>query len=135
MRRLTLATLTAVLLLAGCSSGDGSDGSGGSDGADAGSGPTAASPSSATASPPDAAAPACGEVWQASRTLPADYTTCLEDGEAVAPDATECTDGSSLIVHRDQFYAITGHKIVEPDEAPLQDTDAFGEAYASCTGE
>lgn len=130
MRRLTLATVIAILLLAGCSSGGGSDGS-----ADPyatappqGSEPTSASPQ---ASP----APECDDVWQAGKTLPEDYTTCIEDGESVEPDALACTDGSSLMVHRDSLYAVTGGTIAEPDVAPLQDTEEFGEAYATCTGE
>lgn len=132
MRRLTLATVTAILLLAGCSSGDGSDGAGDSD-SDATAAPQ--SSGSTSASPQVPSDPECDEVWKAGKTLPEDYTTCVEDGEPVEPDAVACTDGSSLVVHRDSLYAVTGGTIVEPDVAPLQDTEEFGEAYTTCTGE
>lgn len=130
MRRLTLATVATVLLLAGCTSGEGSD-----DTAAAPAPDTSGSPTTATSTPKDEPAPECDEVWKAGNKLPADYTTCLEDGQTAASDVVPCVDGSSLVVHLDTFYGITGHKISEPDVAPLQDTDEFGEAYATCTGE
>ncbi len=131
MRRLTLATVTAVLLLAGCSSGNSSADD---DTADTPT-PERSARTSATASPQDPSAPRCEEIWKAGETLSKDYTACVEDGTAVSPDAVACTDGRSLIVHRDTFYAITGSEIVEPEIAPLQDTDEFGKAYGKCTGE
>ena len=135
MRRLLITTASALLLLAGCTSDAEPDGSDGSGGAAPETSSPAAGSSSATPAPPGAAAPDCDDVWQAGKTLPRDYTTCLDGGEPSTPDVVACTDGSSLVVHLDTFYAITGRRVVEPDVAPLQDTDQFGEVYAACTGE
>jgi hypothetical protein len=135
MRRLMLVTTTAVLLLGGCSSGgdsDTSDGaSGGGDPAPTSSTPTASG--SATSDTPSG--PDCDDVWRAGEVLPEGYTTCVADGSEATQDVVECTDGSSLVVYLDSFYAVTGQEIVEPDVAPLQDTDEFGAAYSACTGE
>ena len=140
MRRLTLAIVTSVLLLGGCTSGsdsdgpsgaDASNGSGGSDGSS-----DAADPAPSASKTPDVpTGPECDTVWKAGAVLPADYATCVSDGEAGVQDITPCQDGTSLIVYLDRFYAVTGQKIVEPDDAPLQDTDEFGAVYAACTGE
>jgi hypothetical protein len=137
MRRLTLATVTAVLLLAGCTSGSDSGGDQDEPGA---AGPTssgeATDPAPSAEKTSDAPpAPDCDAVWQAGAVLPDDYTSCTVDGEAAVQDVTGCTDGTSLVVYLDSFYAITGEKIVEPDVAPLQDTEEFGAAYSTCTGE
>lgn len=129
MRRLSFATVTAVLLLAGCTAGEGSDGTKAAPTPDE-VGSTTVTPSTSSAPAPD-----CDEVWRAGATLPARYTTCLDDGQVTSPDSTACTDGNSLVVHLDTFYAVTGQKIAEPDVAPLQDTDEFGQAYETCTGE
>lgn len=131
MRRLTLLTATVLLLLAGCTSGDGPDET------DAPSTATSETPGSTSGAPaPQATAePDCADIWKAGETLPDDYTNCLDGGEPAEPDVVACTDGGSLVVHLDTFYAVTGGTIVEPDVAPLQDTDEFGEAYATCTGE
>ncbi len=57
-------------------------------------------------------------------------------GGTVGPqDAVTCLDGTSLIVFDDRFWAVTGQQVVEPDDAPLQDTDEYGAAYVTCTGE
>lgn len=137
MRRLTLILASAVLLLAGCTSGSDSDG--GSDGGTGGGGGGVADPTPSTsAASPTAGAvsgPDCDAVWKAGAVLPADYGSCVADGEEAVQDVTACTDGTSLVVYLDSFYAITGQKIVEPEIAPLQDTDEFGAAYSSCTGE
>ncbi|MET0931801.1 MAG: hypothetical protein ABWX74_19945 [Aeromicrobium sp.] len=127
MRRITLATVTALLILGGCSSGGDSDGPATSD-------DRASTPSASTdvPAPPE---PDCDTVWRAGETLPADYSSCVSDGAAGPQDVTECLDGSSLVVYLDSFYAVTGGEIVEPDVAPLQDTDEFGAAYSTCTGE
>jgi len=139
MRRLTLATVTTVLLLAGCTSGADSDGGPTGGGADSDGGPAAtgsATPAPSEPTTPEAAAaPDCDEVWTAGAVLPADYTSCVTDGEEAVQDVTACTDGTSLVVYLDTFYAITGDTIVEPAVAPLQDTDEFGAAYSACTGE
>ncbi|MET0449861.1 MAG: hypothetical protein ABW004_15715 [Aeromicrobium sp.] len=130
MRRIMLATVTALLLLAGCSSG------GDSDGSTASNEPSSTVSPSATADTPTAASgPDCDDVWRAGQVLPADYTSCLDGGAAGTQDVTECTDGTSLVVYLDSFYAVTGEKIIEPDVAPLQDTEEFGAAYSACTGE
>jgi hypothetical protein len=131
MRRLLLVTATAtVLLLAGCTGGDGSEPGaqpGSTDGSDA---------ATSEAPTPDApAGPDCDAIWQAGSTLPADYTSCVADGEDATQDVVACLDGSSLVVYLDSFYAVTGQEIVKPDVAPLQDTDEFGAAYSACTGE
>ncbi|MET1038641.1 MAG: hypothetical protein ABW075_10215 [Aeromicrobium sp.] len=131
MRRLTLLTATAVLLLlAGCSSdGDAADSSGTDETA------TAPSASGASKTPDAPSGPDCDEVWRAGQVLPDTYTSCIADGEEATQDVVECTDGSSLVVYLDTFYAVTGQEIVEPDVAPLQDTEEFGAAYSTCTGE
>lgn len=131
MRRLVFATVTALLLLSGCSSGENSDGA--SDGTADSQEPSESATPAETSEPPSG--PDCDAVWQAGEVLPADYTSCVSDGAEGTQDVTECTDGSSLVVYLDSFYAITGQKIVEPDVAPLQDTDEFGAAYSACTGE
>lgn len=137
MRRFTLATVTALILLAGCTSGGESDGPSGGES-------TGESTGSAASDEPSASAPAtteaptgpdCDTVWQAGQVLPADYTSCVTDGVPGTQDVTECTDGSSLIVYLDSQYAVTGGEIVEPDVAPLQDTEEFGAVYSACTGE
>lgn len=135
MRRLTLATLTTVLLLAGCTSGSDSDGPDETDASSSSDSPAATDSTAKTPDSPGEAEPDCDTVWKAGHILPGGYTSCLDDGESVKPDVTACKDGSSLIVHLDSFYAVTGKKIVEPDVAPLQDTDEFGSVYESCTGE
>jgi hypothetical protein len=130
MPRLTLVTATALLMLAGCSSGDGSDES-----ASEPEATTTASSASPSASPDAPSGPSCDDVWRAGELLPADYTSCAADGETAEQEVTDCLDGSSLVVYLDSFYAITGQEIVEPDVAPLQDTEEFGAAYSACTGE
>ncbi len=132
MLRLAFAAAFVLLLpLAGCSSG------GESDGADLDSFPdpetTTTSAPSATAAPADA--PACASVWVPGQTLPAGYTTCLADGGSAPQDVMDCLDDTSLIVFDDRLYAVTGQEIVEPADAPLQDTDEFGSVYVACTGE
>lgn len=130
MRRLTLVTVSAVLLLTGCSSSSESDGGE----LDAFPDPeTTTSPTqSATPDPGD---PECAAVWVAGQTLPGDYTSCRADGEAPSQDVVDCQDGTSLVVFDDRSFAVTGQEIVEPADAPLQDTDEYGAAYTTCTGE
>ena len=143
MRRLTLAIVTTVLLLAGCTSGSDSEGANASDGSNGSGGSADSSDSSGGADPAPSASktpdvptgPECDTVWKAGAVLPADYATCVSDGEAGVQDVTPCQDGTSLIVYLDRFYAVTGQKIVEPDDAPLQDTDEFSAVYTACTGE
>jgi hypothetical protein len=132
MRRL-LPVLLATLLLAGCSGSSGSSGSGsagaGSDGGDGGT----TSATSGTPAPPSA--PECDSIWKAGRTLPADYAGCAEDGANGTEETVECKDGTRLVAYDDTFYARTGGRIVEPELAPMQDTDEFSAAYADCTGD
>lgn len=132
MHLLTLATATALLLVGGCTSGGSSDDAAGGSAGTPGGSPAAPTPSASASKPAGAE---CDAIWQAGKTLPADYTSCVTDGATGAQDVTKCTDGSSLIVFRDAFYAVTGRKIVAPDVAPLQDTEEFGAAYAACIGE
>jgi hypothetical protein len=140
MRRLTLAIVTTVLLLAGCTSGSDSEGAIPSDGAASSDGSSGSSdaddPAPSESTTPDVpTGPDCDAVWKAGAVLPADYGTCVSDGEAGVQDVTPCKDGTSLVVYLDSFYAVTGQKIVEPEVAPLQDTDEFGATYSACTGE
>jgi hypothetical protein len=133
MRRLLLVTATAtVLLLTGCT-GDSDSEPGSPDDSEPATSASPTSPTSATSDAP--AGPDCDAIWQAGSTLPADYTTCVADGEEATQDVVECTDGSKLVVYLDSFYAVTGQEIVEPDVAPLQDTEEFGAVYSACTGE
>lgn len=78
--------------------------------------------------------PACGDIWQADATLPADYAGCALDGETRLEQSTKCKDDTHLIVHDEQFYAVTGEKVIEPKAAPLEDSPAFGKAFVACTG-
>lgn len=123
MRRLALVTLT-VLLLTGCN-GNGSDGD-----------PKGGDKGTATASTtPGPSGPTCADIWKAGATLPADYTTCVDDGAAARQDVEECLDGTKLVVFMDQMYALTGGKILAPKAQPFQDSEEFGTVYSECTGE
>ena len=129
MRRISLMTATAALLLAGCTSGS-----------DTGSDDAAPSPGGVTASQPSAQpssevppGPTCDDIWVAGQTLPDDYDTCTVDGDVGSQDVVPCDDGSKLVTFNDAFYAVTGGEIREPAEAPLQDTDSYGDAYSACT--
>lgn len=130
MRRLSFVTASAVLMLAGCSS------SSESGGADLDTFPDPETTTSSTPSaPPDPTDPTCATVWRAGQTLPDDYTSCRADGETAPQDVVDCLDGTSLIVFDDRFWAVTGQVVVEPADAPLQDTDEYGAAFVTCTGE
>lgn len=129
MSRLALLTAAAVLLLAGCTSSS----DGGSDGT-AGKGAEASSTPSATTTPAPTG-PDCADVWQDGEKLPDDYTQCL-DGKAYGmQDVTQCEDGSQLVAYADEFFAVTGGPITKVEVAPMQDTEEFGTAFATCTGE
>lgn len=78
--------------------------------------------------------PDCGDIWKADAMLPTDYAGCAIGGETKLEQSTKCKDGTALIVHDEQFYAITGHKIVEPRIAPLEDSAAYGKVFSACTG-
>lgn len=128
MPRLAIVTVTALLVLAGCTSSDGKgdgDGGGGDDSAKPSATKTTAAPKG----------PDCAEVWKNGATLPEDYTKCVEDGAYGLQDVTECQDGTKLVAYADAYFAVTGGKISQPDVAPMQDTEEFGTVYAACTGE
>ena len=127
MPRLAILTLTALLLLAGCTSSD--DKGKGGDGKDSAK-PSATKKTTAAPTGPD-----CADVWKAGATLPEDYTQCVEDGAYGTQDVTECQDGTKLVAYADMYYAVTGGRITKPDVAPMQDTEEYGQAYATCTGE
>jgi hypothetical protein len=123
MPRLAILTVTAVLLLAGCtSSGDKGD-------AKDSSKPSA---TKTTAAP---TGPACAGIWKDGATLPKDYTKCVDNGAYGVQDVTECEDGTKLVAFSDTYFAVTGGPINKPKVAPMQDTPEYGKAYASCTGE
>lgn len=126
MRRLALVTLTA-LLLAGCN-GDG-PGDDPKDGDDNGT-----ATATATAKP-GVSGPSCADIWKPGATLPADYTSCVQDGVEGRQDVEECLDDTRLVVFMDQMYAVTGGKILAPKAQPFQDSDEFGKVYSDCTGE
>jgi hypothetical protein len=128
MSRLALVTVTALLLLAGCTSGSDIDPSDGGKG-DAKPKPTA---TRTTAAP---TGPDCAEVWKDGATLPDDYTKCVEDGDYGLQDVTKCDDGTRLVAYSDTYFAVTGGRISKPDIAPMQDTEEYGQAYSACTGE
>lgn len=98
------------------------------------SGATSSAPTSATRAP-GVTGPDCAEVWQPGETLPADYTACADGATQGKQDVIECLDDTRLIVHDDVLWGVTGQEIVAPDASPLQDTERFGAAYATCTGE
>jgi ABC-type glycerol-3-phosphate transport system substrate-binding protein len=125
MRRLLPILTVAILSLAGCSSGS-HDGDAKADGSD---------PSSSASTGSDGPRPACGDIWKAGATLPADYDTCYVNGTKAVQDVTECTDDTRLIVYNDEMFARTGGEIVRPKDAPLQDLPVYSKAYAACTGE
>lgn len=127
MPRLAILTVTALLVLAGCTS---SDGNGDGDGGGNDSAKPSATKTSAAPTGPD-----CAEVWKNGATLPEDYTKCVEDGAYGVQDVTECEDGTKLVAYADAYFAVTGGPISKPDVAPMQDTEEFGTVYASCTGE
>jgi hypothetical protein len=126
MPRLAILTLTALLLLAGCTSSDGkSDGQDGKD----------SSKPSATKTTSVPKGPDCAEIWKSGATLPEDYTQCVEDGAYGTQEVTKCQDGTKLVAYADAYYAVTGGPISKPDVAPMQDTEEYGKAYSACTGE
>lgn len=125
MRRLALVTLTA-LLLTGCNGGGSDDDP--KDGDKGTATPTATSE-------PAASGPSCADIWKPGATLPADYTTCVQDGVEARQDVDKCTDGTKLVVFMDQMYAVTGGKILAPKAQPFQDSEEFGRVYSDCTGE
>jgi hypothetical protein len=127
MPRLAILTVTALLMLAGCTSSDGSSGGDGKNSAKPK--PTAAR----TTAPP--AGPNCADIWKAGATLPEGYTKCVAGGAYGQQDVTECQDGTKLVAYADAYFAVTGGRISKPAVAPMQDTEEFGKAYAACTGE
>jgi hypothetical protein len=124
MPRFAILTATALVLLAGCTSSDGKD----DDGKDSAK-PSAARTSAAPKGPD------CAGIWKAGATLPDDYTTCVDNGAYGAQDVTDCEDGTKLVAFSDTYFAITGGPISKPKVAPMQDTEEYGKAYATCTGE
>lgn len=78
--------------------------------------------------------PDCTSIWNADSTLPKDYTGCQIGGRTRLEQSTACKDKTTLIIHDEQFYAVTGQKIVMPAIAPLEDSEAFGKLYSACTG-
>ena len=78
--------------------------------------------------------PDCGEIWKDGATLPEHYAGCVSNGSTRLEESTKCSDGSTLFIHDEQFYAVTGQKIVAPEVAPLEDTPAFGKVHNTCTG-
>lgn len=126
-----IALLVATVAVAALSTACTSSGSGG------GPGPGDSAPSaSATATGgPEVAGPNCADLWKAAKTLPADYTECADGVSKGQQDVTECLDDTRLVVYDDVLWAVTGGKIVEPDVSPVQDTEEYGAAYSTCTGE
>ena len=124
MPRLAILTVTALLLLAGCTSSDGGSGDGGKD---------SAKPSATTTAPPTG--PDCASIWKDGATLPEDYTKCVDNGAYGTQDVFECQDGTKLVAYADSLYAVTGGRISKPKVAPMQDTPEYGKAYSACTGE
>jgi hypothetical protein len=125
--RLAIVTVTALVLLTGCtSSGDSDDDKG-----DKGS----AKPSATTTTTELPAGPDCAGIWKDGATLPKDYTRCVEGGAYGAQDVTACEDGTQLVAYADTYFAITGGRISKPKVAPMQDTEEFGKVYTGCTGE
>lgn len=130
MLRLAALVVVPVTLLAACTSGSDPD-QPSADDVEA----STSSPATTTTGGAPPAGPPCTDVWVAGGVLPADYTSCVEaDGTAGRQDVVECTDGTSLVVHRDAMYAVTGGPVVEPTDAPLQDTDEYGAVYRACAG-
>lgn len=138
MRRLSFV-IVSVVLLAGCSSGGGSDdasgpGTNGSDGATRSPAVTD-SPSAPGATSTTPTGPPCSSVWQEGKTLPADYAGCLDGDVPGEADVIDCEDGSRLITYANEFFARSGDKIIKPADAPLQDTEEYSTAFSACTGE
>jgi hypothetical protein len=124
MSRLVILVVTALVLLAGCTSSDDKSSADDKD---------SAKPSATTTAPPTG--PDCGGIWKAGATLPEDYTKCVDNGAYGPQDVTECQDGTKLVAYTDEYFAVTGGRIAKPAVAPMQDTEEFGKAYAACTGE
>jgi hypothetical protein len=123
--RLAIVTVTALILLTGCTSSGDSDDDKGDEGS--------AKPSATTTEEP--AGPECAGIWKDGATLPKDYTTCVEGGAYGAQDVTACEDGTQLVAYADTYFAITGGRISKPKVAPMQDTEDFAKVYTACTGE
>lgn len=137
MRRLLMLTASTVLLAA-CSTGSDSGGSADAEptGRESGKATAPAADGSSSRSPEAApTGPDCDDVWKDGERLPADYESCVADGVAGEADVVKCQDGSRLITYADQFFAVPGQPISQPEDAPIQDTEEYSAAYASCTGE
>lgn len=131
MSRIAILVMSC-LLFAGCTAGSGSGGEPNAEASSAQTSSPDASPPTATSKP---AGPDCQAIWKPGQLLPKDYTSCTVDGQEGAQEVIACKDGSSLVIYRDELYAVTGTPVIEPDVAPLQDTAEYGEAYSNCTGE
>lgn len=138
--RLPALALALLLVLAGCTSGD-DDGVDSTDaprsdpGSSTDTGGDASQESEEESDPPQPELPACGQVWEPGATLPQDYDGCLLRGEEPVQEVYECDDDRRLVVIDDRRFAFTGGEVVEPEDSPLQDGEAFSSAYSECIGE
>lgn len=123
-----VAALLLVVSLSACG-GNGSDGSPKAINSD---GTVESTPGKTPSNGPKL--PACEDIWKAGATLPTDYAGCILSGETRLEQSTKCKDGTRLIVHDEQFYALTSQKIVEVNVAPLEDSPAYGKVFSACTG-
>jgi hypothetical protein len=90
---------------------------------------TAMSPS---ASPvPDG--PRCGAVWVAGKRLPAGYRGCVRGGVWVKADSRPCEFGRDLTIYADQFYAVTGGRVMHPGK-PLLEQKKYRMVQRACSG-
>lgn len=102
-----------------------------------GPGPDDSTPSTSAKSTraPEVAGPDCADVWKAGKTLPADYTECDAGTTQGRQVVTKCLDDTRLVLYNDALWGVTGGKVVGSDVFPVQDTEAYGAAYSTCTGE
>lgn len=135
MRRLVLATVVPLLLVAGCGeetpvASDAGDDS--SPSVTASESPSE-SPSESSSSAPVEQEPACDDIWIDQETLPSGYKGCYQDGEMVRAEGRYCEFGKKLFTHDDRFYAVKGGRIAEAKE-PFLDDPGYQDVLAKCSG-
>lgn len=134
-----MASVLAVLVLAGCGSqvgtGDGVEdrpadataSSSSSSPSATGSG-KAARPSTSPSVPADA--PRCASVWREGGRIPRIYQGCVSGETYVERDASPCSSGQRLVRHRN-YWGVPGGT-VHVGTKPLKDDPEFRRAAREC---
>ncbi len=140
IRRLVVAAVVPLVLLAGCGEDTGadpvaSDTSSGSPSALESEGLSESASASVTESESADAAtsPACEEVWVDEQKLPGTYKGCYDGEQMIKPDGRYCEFGKKLFTHDDRFYSVKGGTIHEAQE-PFRTDPGYQDTLAKCSG-